>query len=225
MIKKKFSGFDRFYQTANKMIPRETLEQTLDAIRNCDIYLIDLILKRSFDPEMKILDAGCGMGRNSEYFLQAGFEVFGADISKDDIDFLRQRAMRINPELTETHFRQEPLENMSFEAESMDFVICNAVLHFARDEAQFDTMLHGAWKTLKPGGIFFCRLASSIGIEKRVTHLEGRRYLLPDGSKRFLVDETMILQRTHKLGAHFLEPLKTVNVQNARCMTNWILKK
>jgi tellurite methyltransferase len=207
------------------MIPEETLNTTLNAIRNTDIYLIDLILKRSFQPGMKVLDAGCGMGRNTEYFLQAGFEAYGCDISEDDINFLKKRAVDINPSLSENNFRLEPLDKMSFGPESMDVVICNAVLHFAKDEAHFKAMLDGLWKVLKPGGIFFARLASSIGIEKRITPLEGRRYLLPDGSKRFLVDETMLLQLTHKMGAHFLEPLKTVNVQNARCMTNWILKK
>jgi len=184
-----------------------------------------MILKRYFNPTMKILDAGCGMGRNSEYFLQAGYEVFGADISEDDIDYLKKRAMELSANIKADHFRLEALESLSFEAESMDVVICSAVLHFARDEDHFYTMLNAIWNVLKPGGIFFCRLASSIGIEGKIKHIEGRRYQLPDGSKRFLVDEKMLLDYTHKMNAHFLEPFKTVNVHYARCMTNWILKK
>jgi len=201
------------------------LETGLNTIRNTDIYLIDLILKRHFNPAMKIMDAGCGMGRNVEYFLQSGYDVYGADIAEDDINYLRKRAIDINSNLPGDNFRLEPIEKMSFEPESMDVVICNTVLHFAKSEAHFQEMLQGAWKLLKPGGIFFSRLATSIGIEKRIKHIEGRVYLLPDGTKRFLADETMLLQLTHKMGAHFLEPLKTVNVQNARCMTNWILRK
>jgi tellurite methyltransferase len=207
------------------MLDPESLEASLNAIRNTDIYLIDLILKRTFNPGMTILDAGCGMGRNSEYFLQAGYKVFGADISTDDIEYLMKRAVSINPALSPDNFHLEAIENLSFGPESMDVVICNAVLHFAKNEDHFQSMLMSMWKVLKPGGIFFARLASSIGIEKRITPLEGRRYLLPDGTKRFLVDETMLLRLTHQLQASFLEPLKTVNVQNSRCMTNWILRK
>ena len=207
------------------MIDPSILENGLNSIRNTDIYLIDLILKRHFNPTMKIMDAGCGMGRNVEYFLQAGYEVFGADISVDDVNYLRKHAMDINPKIKEDYFRLEPIEAMSFEPESVDVVICNTVLHFAKNDDHFNEMLQGAWKLLKPGGIFFSRLATSIGIEKQIKHIEGRQYLLPDGTKRYLADEIMLLQLTHKMNAHFLEPLKTVNVQNTRCMTNWILKK
>ena len=207
------------------MIDSSILETGLNSIRNTDIYLIDLILKRHFNPSMKIMDAGCGMGRNVEYFLQSGYEVYGADISMDDVDYLRKHAIEINPKIKGENFRVEPIEKMSFEPESMDVVICNTVLHFAKNDDHFHEMLGGAWKLLKPGGIFFSRLATSIGIEKHVKHIEGRQYLLPDGTKRYLADETILLKYTRKLNAHFLEPLKTVNVQNMRCMTNWILRK
>ena len=201
------------------------LENSLNTIRNTDIYLIDLILKRHFKPSMKIMDAGCGMGRNVEYFLQSGNEVFGADISAEDVNYLRKHAMEINLKIKENNFRVEPLEAMTFEPESMDVVICSAVLHFAKNEDHFNNMVHGAWKLLKPGGIFFCRLSSTIGIENEIMHVEGRRYLLPDGTNWFLADEAMLLELTLKMNAQFLEPFKTVNVHHKRCMTNWILKK
>jgi ubiquinone/menaquinone biosynthesis C-methylase UbiE len=114
---------------------------------------------------------------------------------------------------------------MSFADQWFDVVISSAVLHFARDEKHFNAMLSDMWRVLKPGGIFFCRLASSIGIENRIKQIEGRTYLLPDGTSRFLVDESMLIRATHKMGANFLEPIKTTNVQNARCMTTWVLKK
>jgi len=207
------------------MMDAATLETGLNALRNTDIYLIDLILKRYFNPEMKIMDAGCGMGRNIEYFLQAGYDVYGADISEDDVHYIRKRARDINPDLSPENFRLEPVEKMSFEPETMDVVICNTVLHFARNEENFEEMLKGAWNLLKPGGIFFCRLATSIGIAHEIKQIQGRRYLLPDGSERFLADEKMLRERTATLNARFLEPLKTVHVHGMRCMTNWILKK
>ena len=70
--------------------------------------------------------------------------------------------------------------------------------------------------------------ASTIGIESRVIPLAGqgaRRFHLPDGSDRFLVDEAMLRAYTARLRASFLEPIKTVNVENQRCMTTWVLKK
>lgn len=86
-------------------------------------------------------------------------------------------------------------------------------------------MLDEMWRVLKPNGIFFSRLASTIGIEDRIKHKHGRWYLLPDGSERFLVDESMLVAATDRLGAKLIEPIKTVNVQNQRCMTTWCLRK
>jgi hypothetical protein len=103
--------------------------------------------------------------------------------------------------------------------------LSSAVLHFARDDDHFAAMLHGTWRVLKPGGMLFCRLASSIGMERQVKRLPGRRFLLPDGSERYLVDEAMLTRMTEQLGGRLLDPLKTTIVQNQRCMTTWVVRR
>ena len=114
---------------------------------------------------------------------------------------------------------------MSFPDASADVVISSAVLHFADNDAHFDAMLHGSWRVLAPRGVFFCRLASSIGIEGRVQSLGGGRYRLPDGSDRYLVDEGRLIALTRQLGGDLLDPLKTTVVQNQRAMTTWVVRK
>jgi SAM-dependent methyltransferase len=113
---------------------------------------------------------------------------------------------------------------MPWEAESADAVICSAVLHFARDEAEFGRIVRELWRVLAPGGLFFARLASSIGLEARLPAARGRMRL-PDGSDRFVVDEELLLAWTASLGARLADPIKTTNVQNLRCMTTWVLEK
>ena len=95
----------------------------------------------------------------------------------------------------------------------------------AGDEVQWMSMVKEMWRVLKPGGIFFARLASSIGIEDQVRPIANRRYRLPDGSQRFLVDEAMLLSVSTALGGEFIEPIKTTVVQNMRAMTTWCLRK
>ena len=114
---------------------------------------------------------------------------------------------------------------MSFADTSFQVVISSAVLHFARNEQHWQSMVDEMWRVLQPGGIFFARLASSIGIENQIEQIEGRRYHLPDGSDRFLVDEQLLISATESLGGRWLEPLKTVVVQNMRSMSNWCLRK
>ena len=77
---------------------------------------------------------------------------------------------------------------------------------------------------LAPDGMLFARLASNIGLEARIGPA-GRRVRLPDGSDRFVVDEPMLLERTQRLGGQLLDPIKTTNVQQQRCMTTWCVQQ
>lgn len=174
---------------------------------------------------MRVLDAGCGSGRNLVYLLRSGYEVFGVDPSQAAIQAVRQLAARLAPQLPAENFRIEPIEGNSFPSEFADAVLCSAVLHFARDDAHFLAMLQGCWRCLKPGGMFFSRLASSIGMEGQFQPLGGRRYRLLDGSERYLVDEAMLMRFTRELGGELLDPLKTTIVQGQRCMTTWVVRK
>lgn len=196
-----------------------------DVFGEIDIYLFDQVQKGRIAPGMRILDAGCGFGRNLRFFLTSGFDVCGVDGSSQAIEHLRNMAKELSPGCAPENFRVENVDQMSFAASEFDFVICNAVLHFAKDEAHFERMMLELWRVLKPGGILFARLASTIGIETRVQPMNGRWFHLPDGSDRFLVDEAMLLNWTTRLSADQIEPIKTVNVQNLRCMTTWVLRK
>jgi tellurite methyltransferase len=170
---------------------------------------------------MRILDAGCGNGRNLVYLIAQNFEVFGVDTDPRAIEAVRRLAPALPPE----NFRVESVESMSFPDSFADVAISSAVLHFARDDDHFLAMLRGTWRVLKPGGLFFGRLASSIGMESLIKPIAGRVSLLPDGSVRYLVDEALLLRLTEELHGQLLDPIKTTVVQNERCMTTWVVRK
>ncbi len=190
-----------------------------------DIYLFDQILKGSFDVNSNILDAGCGGGRNLVYFLRSGYEVFAVDQNPQAIEQVRLLAKALNPNLSPENFQVSAVEKMPFSDERFDAVISNAVLHFASEERHFYQMIEEMWRVLSNGGLFFARLASTIGIKDKIELIKERRYSLPDGSERFLVDEQFLISVTNQLGGIWVEPLKTTNVQNLRCMTTWVLQK
>lgn len=190
-----------------------------------DIYLFDQLLRGRIAPGDRILDAGCGSGRNLVYFLREGYAVWAADRDAEAVAATRRLAAALAPALPAENFRVEPVERMSFPDGGASVVLLSAVLHFAADEKHFRAMVHGAWRVLSPGGLLFCRLASTIGIESQVRPLGGRRHLLPDGSERFLVDEPLLGELTSELGGELLDPLKTTVVQNQRAMTTWVLRR
>ena len=202
---------------------------TSDAIRRqfgeIDIYLFDQLQRGRFDARRSLLDAGCGGGRNLPYFLRAGFIVYGVDRDERAVAAARRLAAELAPDLPGDNFRAGELDALPWPDLQVDAVICSAVLHFARDTLHFDAMLRELWRVLKPGGMFFARLASVIGLEVPVQIGPDGRTRLPDGSQRFVVTEAMLHERTRQLGATQLDPIKTTNVQNQRCMTTWVLEK
>jgi 2-polyprenyl-3-methyl-5-hydroxy-6-metoxy-1,4-benzoquinol methylase len=192
---------------------------------NIDIYLFDQILRGRVLPGMRILDAGCGEGRNLVYFLQEGFEVFGIDQDPQCISEVMHLASHLASGLPPTNFQVGRVEAIPHSDAYFEVIISNAVLHFAEDERQFLAMVAGMWRVLKSGGVLFTRLASSIGMEKQVKRVKGRRFLLPDGTERFLVDAAMLENLTRELGAELIDPIKSTIVQNQRCMTTWVIRK
>ncbi|WP_407867281.1 class I SAM-dependent methyltransferase [Paenibacillus sp. P36] len=190
-----------------------------------DIYLFDQLLKGRITPGMRILDAGCGSGRNLVYLLRNGYEVYAVDRSEEAIAAVQKLAMNIAPDWSNERIRVDAVEKMSFDDHYFDFIISSAVLHFAENEAHFQQMVHELWRVLKPGGRMFVRLASSIGIETKVKPLGNERYKLPDGSIRFLVDEERLQKTTEELKGILFEPIKTVNVADQRCMSTWCVSK
>jgi SAM-dependent methyltransferase len=190
-----------------------------------DIYLFDQLLRGRIVRGMRIVDAGCGSGRNLVYFLREGYEVYGVDADAQAVEGVRRLAGSLAPATPADNFRREAVEEISFPDGFADVVLSSAVLHFARDDDHFHAMLRGAWRVVKPGGIFFCRLASSIGMEARMRPLGGGRFLLPDGSERYLVDAEKLIRLTKEMGGRMLDPLKTTVVQDQRCMTTWVVQK
>ena len=192
---------------------------------NIDIYLFDQLLKGTYDNCKKVLDAGCGGGRNLIYFLRNGYEVHGIDPNPNAVAAVKQLSETLSSANSKENFAIASAENLPFDDNYFDLVISSAVLHFANNPDHFDNMIHSMWRVLKPGGYLFARLASDIGIETLVQNLSNGRYLLPDGSERFLVNQQLLLQYTESLNARLHEPIKTTNVQNLRCMTTWCLQK
>ncbi len=192
---------------------------------NIDIYLFDQLLRGRIAPGARVLDAGCGGGRNLVYLLREGFDVHAVDEDPVAVASVRQLAASVAPSRDAQHISVAPVEELPYPDRSFDVVVSNAVLHFARDDAHFQAMVGEMWRVLRPGGMLFARLASSIGMTMPLEHLGGRRYVLPDGTTRYVVDEAQLMATTDALGGRLLDPLKTTVVQHQRCMTTWVVRK
>lgn len=194
-----------------------------DQFGQIDIYVFDQILRGNITTEMRVLDAGCGYGRNLVYLLREGSEIFALDANEEGIAHVRALAAELAPQLPPENFRVGMIEAMDFPDAFADVVLCNSVLHFARDEQQFLAMVSELWRVLRPGGLLFCRLGSRIGME--FERVRQNIYRIGDGSEWFLVDEAALLNMTEQMNGVLVDPLKTTIVQDFRCMTTWVVRK
>lgn len=201
------------------------LAELPDWFGDLDIYLFDQLLKGRIRAEDRLLDAGCGSGRNLAYLLRSGVEAYGTDRSGEAVEETRRLAARLAPHLPAENFRTEPVEAMSFPDSFFSVVVSSAVLHFARDEEHATRMVAEMGRVLAPGGMLFARLGSTIGVEDRLEPRGGRRFRQPEGSVRFLVDRDLLLRFTELVGGQLLEPIKTTVVDGLRAMTTWVVRK
>ena len=188
-----------------------------------DIYVFDQILRGNITQEMRVLDAGCGYGRNLVHLLREGCEVFALDANAEGVEHVRALARELAPQLPAENFHVGAIEQMDFPDAFADVVMCSSVLHFARNEQHFLAMVSELWRVLRPGGMLFCRLGSRIGMD--FEHVREHVYRIGDGSEWFLVDEAVLLRMTEQMNGLLMDPLKTTIVQDFRCMTTWVVRK
>lgn len=177
-----------------------------------DIYLFDQLLKDRIRSTDRVLDAGCGSGRNLLYLMRMGCRVSAVDTNPAAVAGVRDLATELQTDLPPENFRVEPVESLSFDDAAFDVVLSSAVLHFARDAAHFDAMVRGMWRVLRPGGMFWARLASRVGTPA-------------DGPYTYLITPEQLEQLTADLGGQLLDPIKTTLVHHQRSMTTWVVRK
>jgi len=191
----------------------------LESLQGTDIYLLDQIMKGTFQKSDKILDAGCGSGRNMRWFLQNGFSVFGCDNNPE--------ALEIAQEYTGSSasvFTCASVEKMPYQSDEFNAVISNAVLHFAQSEKHFLDMVKDMHRVLKTDGVLFIRMTSTFGLPANYQSLGKGRYLLADASERFLLNK-QLLEGIKELGFIQVELVKSVLVEGLRSMTTLVLQK
>ncbi len=204
---------------------KASIKELNHLLGNIDLYLLDQILKARFEPHFRILDAGCGEGRNLLYFIQNGYQVWGIDKNADSIQMLKYIVKSVNRDYPQDRFVQGNIENMPYHSNEFDTIVSSAVWHFAEDKSHFLSMFQESVRVLKPGGILFARMATDRGIEDEIQPMNDEKHVLPDGSVRFLLTKSLLNEIITTYGLEFIEPFKSVVVDNQRSMSTLVLRK
>ena len=194
-------------------------------IGNMDVYLLDQLMKGRITSGMKILDAGSGVGRNSEYFIKNNFDIFGIDLQEEAIQNAKEQIILWNADFDWERFFVANLIEIPFPDNNFDFIISSAVLHFSKDRVHFTKLFEELVRVLKPGGILFIRMTTKHTLAHLSEHLFDDVYNIPDGSTRYLLDVIYLRDLMIKIKLSFVDPFKTVNVEDVRTMAVVVLRK
>src|SRR5262245_59120310 len=85
-----------------------------------DIYLFDQLLRGRFDRRRRVLDAGCGSGRNLPFFLRRGFDVRAVDADPAAIRAVRDLVAALRPALPSDQIHCGQLDAIPWEDGSTD---------------------------------------------------------------------------------------------------------
>lgn len=116
-----------------------------EVTRNADMSDIYKRFEKNLKPGCRILDLGCGSGRDSKYFLDKGYDVVSLDAS--------EAMCRKTQELTGKAAVHMRIENMNYENEFDAVWACASLLHVAKSDMH--KVLEKAVKSLKVGGVLY----------------------------------------------------------------------
>mgnify|MGYP001793323602 CR=1 FL=1 len=181
------------------------------AIGNLDLYLLDQILKGTFDGRQRILDAGCGEGRNLTYFVNNGYEVYGIDKNPQALLMAMMTHKAVPKEnWTTGDLSENPHPDLYFDA-----VLCSAVLHFADNYQHFHKIMNEIIRVLAPDGILFIRTATAIGLSE----------VDDNSSFSYLLEPEQLYNFNQLYPLNFLELPKSVVVNGQRSMGILVMQK
>ncbi|ADQ41932.1 Methyltransferase type 11 [Caldicellulosiruptor acetigenus I77R1B] len=150
----------------------------------------------------KILDLGCGSGRDTKYFLGKGYDVVAVDGSIEMV--------KLSSEYTGKKTLHMTFQEIDFEEEFDGIWACASLLHVRRDE--ISSILYKIYRALKPNGVLY--------VSFKYGDKEEYRY---DGRFFNYYDEKSFSELIKKLGYFdILEILITNDVRKDRENEKWL---
>ena len=200
-------------------------EKLNSELGNIDLFLLDQLLKGRVSENDRILDAGCGEGRNLLYFLRNNYKVHAVDPNPSAIKMVQMHARTLGSTIPATNFLCTTIEESPYEAGYFDVVFCFSLLHHSTSAADFHNKVRSLLGMLKDKGTLLLKMEALKGVEDGVVQLESGLFNLPDGSSRYLMTNSDIKWITAECGMKQLEPVKIEMIENQRSYGYLVLQK
>lgn len=144
---------------------KDFFSQTINVdMQNVYQPFLEYLPKPHLANQQKILDVGCGSGRDSVFFANQGFEVVAIDGSQNVIDLAKQTDTRIDWQCLRFH----EIAKQSWQNQFTGIWACASLLHVPFDD--LPKILNDLLSCLRPTGILYASFKYGNGERKK----EGR---------------------------------------------------
>ncbi len=160
----------------------------------------------------RVLDLGCGAGRNLVYLLEKGFDVYGIDCAPEGLEIIKKR---LKKERKCSLKLGNVLNKLPYEDNFFDAVISVQVLQHGKVN-EIKGAIKEIERVLKPGGLIFITLSG------RISNGKVRDYLIKTAKK--IAPRTYVPTMGNEKGlTHFIYNKKVIkkHYHNFKILKIW----
>ena len=144
----------------------------------------------------RLLDIGCGAGRNAVPLARAGWQVIGTDLS---LAMLTAAAARVASDSLATRLQLllAPMEHLPFASDSFDFVVAHGIWNLARSGREFRDAVKEAARVTRPGAALFLFTFSRNTLPDTAEPVSGESFVFTQFSGQpqcFLTEEQLVTE-------------------------------
>ena len=129
----------------------------------------------------RLLDIGCGAGRNSVPLARQGWSVIGTDLSWPMLRAAAERVRR-EPSGRDVRLVLAPMDQLPVEPGSIDFIVAHGIWNLARSTAQFRAALREAARVARPGAALFLFTFSRTTLSPEAAPVKGEVFVFTEFS-------------------------------------------
>jgi ubiquinone/menaquinone biosynthesis C-methylase UbiE len=162
------------------------------------------IAKQNFRAEdQKLLDFGCGKGEFSIVFSKIGYEVFGFDLSPNNIAIAKRLASKYEV-IERIHFQISVAEKLDYPADYFDVIVGTDILH----HVEISQALSECSRVLKKGGVAIFHEPVRVPVFDNLRETSFGKWLVPKDVSL----ERHVTQDERKLSADDLQLIKSIGL-------------